>query len=134
MGHNNTSDLVFGSVVLVAFQSVFRSEMHENHFFFIFWKSYLISAHQNWSINIKKIWKQIMKISLNCKNKRPRNLSTSNPSKKDAKAIEFHCQLELFQIIGIIYIQFWDSNSCMYWLCWHKVFLKKIIRCFAIDI
>jgi hypothetical protein len=55
-----------------------------------------------------------MKISLNCKNKRPRNLSTSNPSKKDAKAIEFHCQLELFQIIGIIYIQFWDSNSCMY--------------------
>jgi hypothetical protein len=134
MGHNNTSDIVFGSVVLVAFQSVFRSEMHENQFFFIFWKSYLISAHQNWSINIKKNWKQIMKISLNCKNKRPRNLSTSNPSKKDAKAIEFHCQLELFQIIGIIYIQFWDSNSCMYWLCWHKVFFKKIIRCFAIDI
>jgi hypothetical protein len=36
MGHNNTSDLVFESVVLVAFQSAFRSEMHENHFFFIF--------------------------------------------------------------------------------------------------
>ena len=27
---------VFGSVVAVAFQSVFRSEMHQNNFFFIF--------------------------------------------------------------------------------------------------
>jgi len=27
---------VFGSVVAVAFQSVFRSEMHQNNIFFIF--------------------------------------------------------------------------------------------------
>jgi hypothetical protein len=36
MGHNNTFDLVFESVVVVAFQSVFRLEMHENHFFLFF--------------------------------------------------------------------------------------------------
>jgi hypothetical protein len=27
---------VFGSIVAVAFQSVFRSEMHQNNIFFIF--------------------------------------------------------------------------------------------------
>jgi hypothetical protein len=38
---------VFGSVVAVAFQNVFRSEIHQNNVFFIFLKSFLISAHQN---------------------------------------------------------------------------------------
>jgi hypothetical protein len=38
---------VFGSVVVVAFQIVFRAKIHVNDFFFIFKKSFLISAHQN---------------------------------------------------------------------------------------
>ena len=37
---------VFGSVVAVAFQSVFHSKMYQNNIFFIFLKSFLTSAHQ----------------------------------------------------------------------------------------
>ena len=37
---------IFGeSVVTIAFQSVFYLEMHQNKFFFIFKKLFLISAH-----------------------------------------------------------------------------------------
>jgi hypothetical protein len=38
---------VFESIVAVAFQSVFHSEMHQNNKFFIFKKLFLTSAHQN---------------------------------------------------------------------------------------
>jgi hypothetical protein len=38
---------VFGSVVAVVFLSIFHSEMYQNNVFFIFLKSFLISAHQN---------------------------------------------------------------------------------------
>jgi hypothetical protein len=38
---------VFGSVVAVAFQSVFRSEMHQNNIFFLKKKLFLTSAYQN---------------------------------------------------------------------------------------
>ena len=38
---------VFDSVVAVAFQSTFRSEIHQNNIFFIFKKLFLISVHQN---------------------------------------------------------------------------------------
>jgi hypothetical protein len=38
---------VFGSVVVVVFQIVFRAEIHANDIFFIFKKLFLTSAHQN---------------------------------------------------------------------------------------
>jgi hypothetical protein len=39
---------LFGSVVLVGFQSIFHLEMHQNDVFFLFFKKlFLISAHQN---------------------------------------------------------------------------------------
>jgi hypothetical protein len=38
---------LFGSVVVVAFQSAFRVEMYQNDIFFIFLKLFLRSAHQN---------------------------------------------------------------------------------------
>jgi hypothetical protein len=36
-----------GSVVAVAFQNTFHSEIHQNNIFFIFKKLFLTSAHQN---------------------------------------------------------------------------------------
>jgi hypothetical protein len=45
---------VFGSVVAVAFQSVFHSEMYQNNIFFIFKKLFLASAHQNDLKTLKK--------------------------------------------------------------------------------
>jgi hypothetical protein len=44
-----------GSVVAVAFQNVFRAEMHQNNIFFIFKKLFLRSAHQNDPKHTKKI-------------------------------------------------------------------------------
>jgi hypothetical protein len=38
---------MFDSVVVGAFQIIFRAKMHANDFFFIFKKSFLTSAHQN---------------------------------------------------------------------------------------
>jgi len=38
---------LFGSVVVVAFQSAFRVEMYQNDAFFIFLKLFLRSLHQN---------------------------------------------------------------------------------------
>jgi len=46
---------LFGSVVVIAFQNIFRSEIHQNDIFFIFKKLVLRSAHQNDSKHIKKI-------------------------------------------------------------------------------
>jgi len=37
---------MFGSVVAVAFQIIFRAEMHANDFFY-FLKLFLVSAYQN---------------------------------------------------------------------------------------
>ena len=37
----------FESVIAVAFQSVFYSEIYQNNIFFIFKKLFLTSAHQN---------------------------------------------------------------------------------------
>jgi hypothetical protein len=42
-------------VVVVAFQSVFRAEIHQNDIFFIFKKLFLRSAHQNDSKHTKKL-------------------------------------------------------------------------------
>jgi hypothetical protein len=42
--------VVFGSVAALTFQSVFYLEIHQNNFFIIFLKLFLISAHQ---INLK---------------------------------------------------------------------------------
>jgi hypothetical protein len=41
-------------VVAVAFQSVFYLKMHQNNYFFIFKKLFLISVHQN-DLKTKKI-------------------------------------------------------------------------------
>jgi hypothetical protein len=38
---------VFGSVVVGAFQIIFRAKMHANDVFSFFKKSFLTSAHQN---------------------------------------------------------------------------------------
>jgi hypothetical protein len=38
---------MFRSVVAVAYQSLFRSEIHQNNIFFIFKKLFLTSSHQN---------------------------------------------------------------------------------------
>jgi hypothetical protein len=38
---------LFGSVVAVVFQSIFRAEMHHNDVFSFFKKLFLRSAHQN---------------------------------------------------------------------------------------
>jgi hypothetical protein len=38
---------LFGSVVVIVFQSVFHAEIHQNDIFFIFKKLFLRSAHQN---------------------------------------------------------------------------------------
>jgi len=47
---------MFESVVVVAFQSVFYAEMHQNDIFFSFFKKlFLRSAHQNDIKNTKKI-------------------------------------------------------------------------------
>jgi len=47
---------LFGSVVVVVFQSIFRAEMHQNDvFFFIFLKLFLRSAHQNDPKHEKKL-------------------------------------------------------------------------------
>jgi len=47
---------LFGSLVVVAFQSVFRAEMHQNDvFFFIFKKLFLRSVHQNDSKHTKNL-------------------------------------------------------------------------------
>ena len=46
--------VVCGSVIAVAFQIAFRSEMHQNNFFFIFVKSFLTLAHQNDPKTLKK--------------------------------------------------------------------------------
>jgi hypothetical protein len=45
---------MFGSVVVVAFQNVFRAEMHQNDIIFILKKLFLRSAHQNDTKNTKK--------------------------------------------------------------------------------
>jgi len=44
---------MFGSVVMVAFQNIFRAEIHQNDIVFIFKKLFLRSAHQN-DIKIQK--------------------------------------------------------------------------------
>jgi mannose/fructose/N-acetylgalactosamine-specific phosphotransferase system component IID len=38
---------MFGSVVMVVFQSIFHAEMHQNNVFFIFLKLFLRSVYQN---------------------------------------------------------------------------------------
>jgi len=38
---------MFNSVVAIAFQIIFRAEMHVNNVFFIFLKLFLTSEHQN---------------------------------------------------------------------------------------
>jgi hypothetical protein len=38
---------MFGNVVVVAFQIIFRAKMHVNDVFLFFKKSFLTSAHQN---------------------------------------------------------------------------------------
>jgi hypothetical protein len=38
---------MFESVITVAFQSVFHAEMHQNDIFFIVFKLFLRSTHQN---------------------------------------------------------------------------------------
>ena len=38
---------LFGIVVIVTFQGVFSVEIYQNNIFFIFLKSFLISAYQN---------------------------------------------------------------------------------------
>jgi hypothetical protein len=45
---------MFESVVVVVFQSVFYSEMHQNNIFFIFYKLFLTSAHQKHLKTLKK--------------------------------------------------------------------------------
>jgi hypothetical protein len=46
---------MFGSVVAVAFQSVFHLKMNQNNIFFILKKLFLTSAHQNNLKTTKKI-------------------------------------------------------------------------------
>jgi hypothetical protein len=46
---------MFGSVVAVAFQSVFHLKMNQNNIFFILQKLFLTSAHQNNLKTTKKI-------------------------------------------------------------------------------
>jgi hypothetical protein len=46
---------LFRSVVAVVFKSIFHAEMHQNNIFFIFYKLFLKSAHQNNSKHTKKI-------------------------------------------------------------------------------
>jgi hypothetical protein len=46
---------MFGSVVVIAFQSVFHSEKCANNIFFIFLKLFLRLAHQN-NLKISKIY------------------------------------------------------------------------------
>jgi hypothetical protein len=46
---------MFGSVVTVAFQSAFHSEMHQNDVFLFLKKLFLRSTHQNDSKYTKKI-------------------------------------------------------------------------------
>jgi hypothetical protein len=43
---------------MIAVQSAFRLEMYQNNIFFIFLKLFLISAHQNLKIYIKKFNKK----------------------------------------------------------------------------
>jgi len=43
----SSNNLSFESVVAVIFQSVFYLEMYQNNIFFIFFKLFLISVHQN---------------------------------------------------------------------------------------
>jgi hypothetical protein len=38
---------VFGSIVVIVFQSVFHSEMYQNNIFFYFFKLFLTLTHQN---------------------------------------------------------------------------------------
>jgi hypothetical protein len=45
---------LFGNVVVVTFQNVFRVEMNQNDIFFIFKKLFLRLAHQNDPKNTKK--------------------------------------------------------------------------------
>jgi hypothetical protein len=46
---------LFGSVVVIVFQSVFRAEIHQNDIFFIFLKLFFRAAHQNNPKHIKKL-------------------------------------------------------------------------------
>jgi len=46
---------MFGSMVAVVFQSVFRAEIHQNNVFLFFKKSFVRSAHQNNSKHKKKL-------------------------------------------------------------------------------
>ena len=48
-------EIMFGSVVAVAFQSVFHLKMNQNNIFFILQKLFLTSAHQNNLKTTKKI-------------------------------------------------------------------------------
>jgi len=48
-------EIMFGSVVAVAFQSVFHLKMNQNNIFFILKKLFLTSAHQNNLKTTKKI-------------------------------------------------------------------------------
>jgi hypothetical protein len=45
---------MFGSVVVVVFQRVFRSKIYQNIIFFYLKKLFLTTAHQNDPKNIKK--------------------------------------------------------------------------------
>ena len=46
---------MFGSVIAIAFQITFRVEMHVNDVFFIFFKLFFTSAHQNDPKHIDRI-------------------------------------------------------------------------------
>jgi len=46
---------MFGSVVVIDFQNIFRTEMHQNNIFIIFKKLFLRFAYQNNSRHTKKI-------------------------------------------------------------------------------
>jgi len=46
---------LFENVIVVAFQNIFRAEMHQNNIFFILKKLFLRSGHQNDPKNTKNL-------------------------------------------------------------------------------
>ena len=50
---------LIGSMIAVAFQSVFRAEIHQNDIFLFFKKLFLRSTHQNYQKHIQKFLTKI---------------------------------------------------------------------------
>jgi hypothetical protein len=108
MQNKTRMDRIFESVVVVALQITFRTEIYQNNVFYIFKKSFLKSAHQNdpkhKKINFLQNKFKFFKMQINTKSKI--NLKLNNKIKKYIKKI-----LRSMNLVGLTFIGLNKSAS-----------------------